>query len=143
MARVVVRISRPDEAIIRHMVPFFARHFAGLATDAHSRIGEEPDLYVVPHVRVPALIRAVRAFADHENQIRKAGTQEKTAQEARFICAERPTQTFPVLEGWLLGSSFIILILFLRLRGPHRFVLCGKTALPDAGSWARFAVHIC
>jgi hypothetical protein len=37
---------------------------------------------------MPALIRAVCAFADHENQIRKAGTQENTAQEVRFICAK-------------------------------------------------------
>ena len=47
------------------MVPFFARDFAGLATDAHGRIGEKPDLYIIPHVRVPALIGTVCALADH------------------------------------------------------------------------------
>src|SRR5262245_39499711 len=62
---VVVRISRPNKAVIRHMIPFFARDFAGLATDADSRIGEEPNLDVVAHVRVPTLVRAMCAFADH------------------------------------------------------------------------------
>ena len=47
------------------MVPFFARHFAGFAADAHSRIGEEADLDVVTHVSMAALIRALCAFADH------------------------------------------------------------------------------
>jgi mannose/fructose-specific phosphotransferase system component IIA len=70
------------------VVPFFARDFAGFATDAHSRIREETNLNVVAHVSVPALVRAMCAFADHENQIRKAGTQENTAQEGRFIWAK-------------------------------------------------------
>ena len=65
MAGVVVGIARPNEAVIGHVVPFFARDFAGLATDAHSRISEETNLNIVAHVRVPALIRAVCAFADH------------------------------------------------------------------------------
>ena len=65
VAGVVIGIARPNKAIIRHVVPFFARDFAGLAADAHSRIGEEANLYVVAHVRVPALIRAFCAFADH------------------------------------------------------------------------------
>ena len=65
MAGVVVGIARPNEAVIGHLVPFFARDFAGFATDAHSRIGEETNLDVVAHVRMPALIRAVCAFADH------------------------------------------------------------------------------
>jgi hypothetical protein len=70
------------------MVPFFARDFTRFATDANSWVGEEANLDVVARVRMPALIRAVCAFADHENQIRKAGTQENTAQEVRFICAK-------------------------------------------------------
>ena len=65
MTGVVVGISRPNETVIRHLVPFFACDFAGFATDAHSRISEETNLDVVAHVRVPALIRAVCAFADH------------------------------------------------------------------------------
>ena len=47
------------------MVPFFAGHFAGFASNAHSRIGEKANLDVVTHVSMAALIRAVRAFADH------------------------------------------------------------------------------
>ena len=87
MAGVVVGIARPNEAIIGHLVPFFARDFAGFATDAYSRIGEEANLDVVAHVRMPALICTVCAFADHENQIRKAGKQENTPAEGRFIRA--------------------------------------------------------
>jgi hypothetical protein len=74
---VVVGISRPNEAIIGHVVPFFARDFAGFATNANSWIGEKPNLDIVAHVRVPTLISAVRAFADHENQIRKAGKVDR------------------------------------------------------------------
>jgi hypothetical protein len=87
MAGVVVGIARPNEAVIRNLVPFFACDFAGFATDAHSWIGEETNLNIVAHVRMPALIRAVCAFADHENQIRKAGKQENTPAEGRFIRA--------------------------------------------------------
>ena len=67
MTGVIVGIARPDETVIRHVIPFFARDFARFATDAHSRIGEEPDLDVVAHVGMPALIRAVCAFAYHGN----------------------------------------------------------------------------
>ena|SRR5437868_11027030 len=56
MSSVVVRISRPVKTVIRHMIPFFARHFAGLAPDAHARIGEEADLNVIFHEGMPALI---------------------------------------------------------------------------------------
>ena len=65
VTRVVVRIARPNETVVGHMVPFFARDFARFATDADCRIGEEPNLNVVAHVRMPALIRTVCAFADH------------------------------------------------------------------------------
>jgi hypothetical protein len=65
MTGVVVGIARPNETIIRHVVPFLAGDFTRFATDAHSRIGEEPNINVVAHVRMPALIRTVSAFADH------------------------------------------------------------------------------
>jgi hypothetical protein len=65
MASVVVRIARPNEAVIGHVVPFLARDFARFATDAHSRIGEEPNLDMIAHVSMAALIRAFCAFADH------------------------------------------------------------------------------
>jgi len=62
---VVIGIARPNEAVVWYVIPFFARDFAGFATDAHSRIGKETNLDVVTHVRMPALIRTVCAFADH------------------------------------------------------------------------------
>jgi hypothetical protein len=62
---IVVRISRPDETVIRHLVPFFARDLARFATDAHCRVGEETNFNVLLHVVVTALIGAVCAFADH------------------------------------------------------------------------------
>jgi hypothetical protein len=73
---VVVRISRPNKAVIRDVVPFFARDFARLAADAHCWIGEKPNFNIFLHVRVPALVRAVCPLANHENLMRKAGTQE-------------------------------------------------------------------
>src|SRR5262245_6415342 len=63
--RVVVRIPRPDEAVVRHVVPFFARDLASLATDADGWISEETDFHIFLHVIVPALIRALCSFADH------------------------------------------------------------------------------
>ena len=96
---VVVGIARPNESILRHMIPFFARDFAGFATNAHSRIREETNLDVVAHVRVPALICAVCAFADHENQIRKAGKQENRAQETGLIRAKKSRQPCRALKA--------------------------------------------
>jgi hypothetical protein len=69
MARVIVRISRPSEAVIRYLVPFFARDFAGFATDTNTRVGEEADLDVILHVGVLPLIRAMKTFADHRLSI--------------------------------------------------------------------------
>src|SRR5205085_4929656 len=65
MAGVVVGISRPDEPIIRNLVPFFACDLAGFATDANTRVGEEADLDVILHVGMLPLIRALDSFADH------------------------------------------------------------------------------
>src|SRR5438105_15751688 len=44
VAGVVVRISRPREAVIRDLVPFFARDLASLAADANTRVGKKTDL---------------------------------------------------------------------------------------------------
>jgi hypothetical protein len=89
MAGVVVRISRPNEAVIRYLVPFFARDFASLAADAHSWIGKEANLNAIVHVSVSALIRTVCAFANHaKNRIRKAGTQENRAEEYPVVRAK-------------------------------------------------------
>jgi hypothetical protein len=69
VAGVVVRISSPRKAVIRHLVPFFARDFASLTPDANRRIGEEAYFNVIVHVRVLPLIRAVESFADHRLSI--------------------------------------------------------------------------
>src|SRR5882724_4137114 len=66
MPGVIVGISRPGKAVIRHFVPFFAGDLARFATDAYSRIGEETDFDVFLHVIVPPLVRAVSSFADHK-----------------------------------------------------------------------------
>ena len=50
MAGVVEGIARPNKAVIGHMVQFFARDFAGFATDANSWISKETNLDVVAHV---------------------------------------------------------------------------------------------
>ena len=47
VAGVVVRISRPREAVVRHLVPFLACDFACFAADANARVGEESDLDVI------------------------------------------------------------------------------------------------
>jgi hypothetical protein len=65
MAGVVIRISRPRESVIRHLVPFFARDLASFAPDANTGIGEETDFDAVLHVRMLSLVRALDAFANH------------------------------------------------------------------------------
>ena len=66
MSCVVVRISRPGKTVVRHMIPFFARHFAGLAPDTDARIGEEADLDVIFYEGISALIRALNSFSYHD-----------------------------------------------------------------------------
>ena len=66
-AGVVVGISRPDETIVRHLVPFFACDFACFAADAHGGIGEETDLDIFLHAGVPALVCALCSFANHDS----------------------------------------------------------------------------
>ena len=65
MAGVVVGISRPREAVVRHMIPLFARDFASFAPDANAWVGEEANLDVILHKGMPALVRALNSFADH------------------------------------------------------------------------------
>ena len=69
VAGVVVRISRPREAVIRDLVPFLASDFTCLATDANARVGEEAHLDVILHVGMFTLIRALDSFADHRLSI--------------------------------------------------------------------------
>ena len=66
VTRVVVRIPRPCETVVRYLVPFFARDLARLATDAHGWISEETDLHIFLHVIVAALVRALYSFTDHD-----------------------------------------------------------------------------
>src|SRR3954454_23781624 len=66
MTGVVIGISRPNESVIRDVVPFFAGHFAGFAADADRRVGEETDLNMLLHVGVPALVRAMCSLANHK-----------------------------------------------------------------------------
>src|SRR4029077_6687644 len=69
MAGVVVRISRPGETVIRHLVPFFARDLASLTSNANSRVGKKSHFDVIAHVGVLPLIRALEPFADHRLSI--------------------------------------------------------------------------
>src|SRR5438477_6366235 len=65
VASVVVRISRPGEAVIRDLVPFLASDVTCFATDANTRVGEEAHLDVILHVGMFSLIGAFNSFADH------------------------------------------------------------------------------
>ena len=67
VARVVVGISRPSEAVIGHLVPFLARDLASLAADANGRVGKKSYFDVIAHVGVFPLIRAMSALADHKS----------------------------------------------------------------------------
>ena len=69
MACVVIRISRPGEPVIGHMIPLFAGDFTCLAADAHARIGEEANLDVIFDKGMPALIATLNSFADHRLSI--------------------------------------------------------------------------
>jgi hypothetical protein len=69
VAGVVVGISRPGEAVIRHLVPFLARDLTRLAADANGRVGKKSYFDVIAHVGVLPLIRAMSAFADHRLSI--------------------------------------------------------------------------
>ncbi len=113
MARVVVRISGPNEAVIRNMVPFFARDLARLAADAHGWIREEADLHIFPYIIVPALVRALCAFADHKGTRASSLRRRLDASEthALLLCA---------------------VILFLLSRGRRRLCLRRPAVLRDA-----------
>jgi hypothetical protein len=69
MAGVIVRISRPREPVVRHLIPFFTRDFASFAANANGRVGKEANLDVIVHVRVLPLICALESFADHRLSI--------------------------------------------------------------------------
>ena len=124
MAAVVVGIARPNEPVIGHLVPFFARDFAGFATNAHSWIGEETNLHIVAHVRVPALIRTVYAFADH-----------RVAQASGLRVCFGASETHTLL--------FFPLILFLPSRDRRHLRLGPVAVLLGAERLAQLVTHNC
>ncbi len=91
MAGVVVRITRPNEAVVRHVVPFFSHDLARLAADAHRWIREEADLHIFPYIIVPALVRALCAFADHMRLARGSRRLGERARPRALRCAPRAT----------------------------------------------------
>ena len=60
LAGIVVRIAAEIEAVVRYTVPFFARDFARLASDAQRRIRQKADLRPLRHEVMPRLISAFR-----------------------------------------------------------------------------------
>ena len=64
-ASIIIRISQPGEAVVRHFVPFFAGYLASFAADANSGISEKANFDVFLHVIVPPLVRALNSLADH------------------------------------------------------------------------------
>jgi hypothetical protein len=69
MAGVIVRISRPRETVVRHLIPFFARDLASFAANANARIGKKSDFDMILHVGMLSLVRALGSFADHRLSI--------------------------------------------------------------------------
>src|ERR1700730_3685861 len=69
VAGVVVGISGPDESVIGHLIPLFARDLAGFAANANTRVGEEAYLDAILHVGMLSLIRALNSFADHVGEV--------------------------------------------------------------------------
>ena len=113
MAGVVVRISRPREPVIRHVIPLFACDLAGFAANANGGISEETNLDIFLHVIVPALVRALCAFADHKGTRASSLRRRLDASEthALLLCA---------------------VILFLLSRGRRRLCLRRPAVLRDA-----------
>src|SRR5438128_11015550 len=62
VACVIVGISRPNIAVIRHVIPFFARDFASFAANANGRVSEEADLYFFLYKIVMAMVGAFCVF---------------------------------------------------------------------------------
>jgi hypothetical protein len=106
-----------------HLVPFFARDLGRFAANADSWVSQETNLDTIVHIGVPALIRAVRAFANH-----------KVAQASGLRGRLGTSETHALL--------FSALILFLHARDhrrcvPYRSVVLLGAKLPD-----RLAMHI-
>ena len=94
MPGVIIGVSGPRKAVIRHFVPFFARDLARFATNAYGRIGEEADFDVFLHVIVPALIRALYPFADHLVKTRRRAPATAGKLWSRPTICSRPIIPF-------------------------------------------------
>ena len=69
VARVIVRISRPREPVVRDLVPFFARDLASFTADTNARIGKEADFNMILYIGMSSLVRALDSFADHRESV--------------------------------------------------------------------------
>jgi hypothetical protein len=107
VAGIVIGISRPRESVVRHLVPFLARDLARFAADAHGRIREEADLYVIVHEGMFPLIRALDSFTDHRLSM------------AEFMAAECMTNS----SGDYLTRADDLVSSFYRRRSPREGIL--------------------
>src|SRR6266496_4210911 len=126
VASVIVRISGPNIAVIRHLIPFFARDFASFAANANGRVSEEADLYFLLYKIVMALVGAFCAFADHGLCARVLlwfGNR-------RLACRSRRHR-----------RQKSLLILFLLWRDPRRWTV-RRVVLRDAESSGLLVAHI-
>src|SRR5439155_23833264 len=117
VACVIVGISRPNIAVIRHVIPFFARDFASFAANANGRVSEEADLYFFLYKIVMGLVGAFCAFADHGLCAR---TLLWFGERMRFACRSRRR-----------GRQKFLLILFLLWRDLRRWTV-RRVVLRDA-----------
>jgi hypothetical protein len=78
---VVVGISRPREAVVRNLVPFFTRDLAGFAADANTRISKKSHFDAIVNIGVLSLVRALDSFADH----RSLGVMEQRRRDVRVF----------------------------------------------------------
>ena len=124
MPGVVIGISQPRKAVIRHFVPFFACDLAGFATNAHTRIGEETDFDIFLHVVVLTLVCALCSFANHK-VARASGLHVR------------------LIASGTLALLFVTSMFCLRARGPRRFRPLRAEVLPDANLLCHPALHIC
>src|SRR5207237_8434203 len=85
---------QPREATVLNLVPSCPRDLARLASDADCRVSEAIDFDVIRHKRVPALVRALCALADHKTWCgRDAGPSATCVPQ--FWCTRRTRSTTP------------------------------------------------
>jgi hypothetical protein len=132
VAGVVIRISRPSETVIRHLVPFLARDLASFAADANARVGKEADLDAILHVGMLPLIRALDSLADH----RSIGVMEPSRRDVRIFLIT------PLLQHFI--TPFFLVLSF-HVRRGHQSLGRGMrpvAAAPGADSEGHLPAHI-